>query len=247
MTTSKNARALLSTAMMGALALGSTVWAGEGSDMFQQMDANKDGRISSQEHASGAAAMFARMDANKDGELMDGELMRMHHAMQQAHGMRGPDRSMAMMDANHDGEITAAEHAAGAAAMFARMDTNKDGRLKGDELQHDHGGMHRADKHAGMAEPHAKQHAKMDKDAASMPAMHHEGMEHQGMAKAGMAHGGMQHAGMAAMMDANHDGKLSAAEHTASAASMFVKVDADHDGFVTRAEFDAGMKAMHTP
>ena len=41
------------------------------------------------------------------------------------------------------------------------------------------------------------------------------------------------------MMDANKDGMISAAEHTAGARQMFQKMDADGDGRVTAAEMDA--------
>ena len=42
------------------------------------------------------------------------------------------------------------------------------------------------------------------------------------------------------MMDANKDGMISAAEHTAGARQMFQKMDADGDGRVTVAEVEAG-------
>ena len=241
------ARTHLCLATLATLALGGTASAADSGDMFQQMDANKDGRISTQEHAKGAAANFARMDANKDGQLMGDEMMRMHRAMMdtdtKTHGMNGPGHQMAMMDANHDGEITAAEHTAGAAAMFARRDTNHDGRLKGDELNHGMGGMRGPDGHPGMGDAHGGQHAMMDKDDASKQAMHHD-MDHDAMKQGGMAHDGMGHGGMGGMMDANHDGKVTAKEHAAAASAMFARIDANHDGYVTRAEFDAGMKVM---
>jgi len=45
-------------------------------------------------------------------------------------------------------------------------------------------------------------------------------------------------------MDTNHDGKISAAEHTAGAKAMFDRMDADHDGKITAAECDAGHAKM---
>jgi Ca2+-binding EF-hand superfamily protein len=47
-----------------------------------------------------------------------------------------------------------------------------------------------------------------------------------------------------AMMDLNHDGRLSAEEHAAGAKAMFAKMDADHDGNVTAAEMDAAHESM---
>ena len=46
------------------------------------------------------------------------------------------------------------------------------------------------------------------------------------------------------MMDANRDGMISAAEHTAGARQMFEKMDADRDGRVTSAEMDASQGAQ---
>lgn len=39
------------------------------------------------------------------------------------------DKEFAMMDTNKDGKISAAEHAAGAKAMFEKMDSDKDGKV----------------------------------------------------------------------------------------------------------------------
>jgi len=46
------------------------------------------------------------------------------------------------------------------------------------------------------------------------------------------------------MMDANRDGKISAAEHEAGAQKMFETMDADRDGKVTAAEMDAAHSGM---
>jgi Ca2+-binding EF-hand superfamily protein len=45
-------------------------------------------------------------------------------------------------------------------------------------------------------------------------------------------------------MDANNDGRISAAEHAAGARSMFQKMDSNSDGRVTAAEMDASHKQM---
>jgi Ca2+-binding EF-hand superfamily protein len=46
------------------------------------------------------------------------------------------------------------------------------------------------------------------------------------------------------MMDADHDGSVSADEHAAGAKQMFQKMDADGDGIVTAKEMDAAHKDM---
>ena len=50
-----------------------------------------------------------------------------------------------------------------------------------------------------------------------------------------------------AMMDTNHDGKISAAEHAAGAKAMFEKMDANKDGFVTLQEMQNFMRGTRTP
>jgi hypothetical protein len=46
---------------------------------------------------------------------------------------------------------------------------------------------------------------------------------------------------MLAMMDANHDGAVTEAEHAAAARTMFTRADSNHDSYVTQDE----MKAFH--
>jgi EF hand domain-containing protein len=65
---------------------------------------------------------------------------------------------------------------------------------------------------------------------------------HDGKTAASSKMGGSD---MMGMIDTNHDGNISAAEHAAYAQGMFDKMDSNHDGMVSKAELDAGMKAMH--
>src|SRR6188768_491935 len=46
------------------------------------------------------------------------------------------------------------------------------------------------------------------------------------------------------MMDANGDGKITRAEHSAAAKKMFAQCDANKDGIVTAAEMDASLAAQ---
>lgn len=46
-------------------------------------------------------------------------------------------------------------------------------------------------------------------------------------------------------MDANGDGKITAAEHDAGAKKMFMDADANKDGAVTKEEMSAMMKKEH--
>ena len=47
-----------------------------------------------------------------------------------------------------------------------------------------------------------------------------------------------------AVIDSDHDGIVTAAEHAAGARAMFERMDANHDGKVTAAEMDAAHQAM---
>ena len=76
-----------------------------------------------------------------------------HHDMS-GHHNAGHDMpkhaGMAMMDADGDGAVTAAEHAAGAQAMFTKADADGDGRLTHEEMMAMHQAMRAHMGHAGM-------------------------------------------------------------------------------------------------
>ena len=60
-------------------------------------------------------------------------------ALAQDHGHRMPSHDMmAMMDPDGDGRVSAAEHAAGAQAMFEKADADKDGSLSHEEMMAAH-------------------------------------------------------------------------------------------------------------
>lgn len=104
---------------------------------FAMMDGNGDGRVTAEEHASGAAAMFATMDADGDARVTVAE-------MDAAQSKLGGDVRMAsadkirVVDGNADGLLSRDEHVEGARAMFGRMDADGDGALTRDELAAGH-------------------------------------------------------------------------------------------------------------
>ena len=244
----RNIRHTILFSMLGGLALSAGTWA-QGVDMFAQMDSNHDGRISAQEHAAGTQAMFVRMDANHDGkvtadEMRAGHRMMMHgdhdmghagmqdHAMEHA-GMHGD--MMARMDTNHDGVLTAAENMAAAQARFARMDSNHDGKVTAAEMEAAHKmmrGEHGMDDH-DMADHDMDGH-RMDDHDMKMGAGHD-------------MHDRMRMGDMRAMMDANHDGVITAAEHAAGAQAMFMRMDSNHDGYLSKGEMEAGHAMPKSP
>lgn len=151
----------LALAVVGGLALAAGAWAHD--DKFKTMDSNGDGKVSAAEHAAGAKAMFEKMDANHDGSVTAAEMDAGHAMMKDRdddmHGMKAGEKAkagkdmdhdmdhgmemssadkIAKMDSNGDGMLSAAEHEAGAAAMFKEMDGNGDGSLSRSEMNAGH-------------------------------------------------------------------------------------------------------------
>ncbi|WP_173655786.1 EF-hand domain-containing protein [Sphingomonas turrisvirgatae] len=100
--------------------------AGGAERMLARIDTNGDGLISRAENRAAAEARFDRMDADKDGRIERGERRGKHMGMR-GHGGRGG--MMRMADTNGDGAISRAEFDAASAKRFAKLDTNKDGKL----------------------------------------------------------------------------------------------------------------------
>ena len=109
---------------------------------FKSMDTDHDDRLSPAEHAAGAKRMFDVMDANKDGKVTSAE---MDAAQQKISGKkRHGEKKMSsrekikVVDTDGDGTLTAAEHEAGSRKMFDKMDGDKDGFLTREELAAGH-------------------------------------------------------------------------------------------------------------
>ena len=125
----------------------------------------------------------------------------------------------AKMDTNHDGKLDAADRAAHEGQMFDRIDANHDGALSRDEFMaaHQRGP-------GGDAGPEAMHGGPAGKDAGG--------------------HGG----GMMMMMhiaDTNKDGAVSRDEFLAAHVKHFDMMDANHDGQLTQAERKAAREKMH--
>lgn len=117
----------------------------------------------------------------------------------------------AKMDTNNDGKLDQADRAAHRAQMFDRMDANKDGNISRDEF--------------------ASMHQR--KGAEGKPAG-----EHRMGKRGGHMGGGMM---MMRMADTNKDGAVSRDEFMAAQARMFDAADTNKDGKLTPEE----RKAYH--
>ncbi|WP_256646680.1 EF-hand domain-containing protein [Thermomonas paludicola] len=102
-------------------------------------DANGDGVITKAEAAAfpRLAGKFDQLDADKDGKLSGDELPMRHAGMHQGEGMR-KHGWMKDLDTDHDGRISKAEAQAGKgdfAQRFEQMDVNKDGYVDRADMQ----------------------------------------------------------------------------------------------------------------
>lgn len=115
--------------------------------MFDRMDANKDGRVDAADRAARQAAMFDRIDTSKDGQISREEFTAHHAAMgQRREGRHGDGQRAGQRMGHHrgkhgghhgmmgpDGAATRAEFTAAALARFDRMDADKNGTVTVDE------------------------------------------------------------------------------------------------------------------
>ena len=149
--------------LLGALAVASPALADDPGSKFKMMDANGDGMISASEHAAAVTKMFGEMDTNGDGNVTAAEMDARHdmHDMKKSAKAKGPMTSndaamdrhemssaekIAKMDTNGDGMLSAAEHDAGAKAMFSEMDADGNGSLSRQEMMAGHAAMKKDDR-----------------------------------------------------------------------------------------------------
>ena len=121
--------------------------------IYQKIDANKDGKLTSDEHKSRLKKWFEELDADKDGKLnpaefqgkrftnidvnKDGSVTVEEYVMLFVGKDAAIDKTAACakMDANSDNEVTAFEVIAYRKSVYAAMDANKDGKVSADEMK----------------------------------------------------------------------------------------------------------------
>ena len=195
-----------------------------GGGMMMRADTNGDGSISRAEFTAQAEARFARMDKNGDGFITADEMS--------GRGGRGPGGGLMAADSDQDGKISRAEFMVQSTERFAKLDTNGDGQISGDEMKAMMGRMREG---GGMG---GRRGASGEAAGAMMPPP--PGTEGGPM---GGLHG-LRGGGRLERLDTNQDGKISRDEMRADADKHFDKLDTNGDGFIDKAEMDAARAKM---
>jgi Ca2+-binding EF-hand superfamily protein len=132
------------------------------------------------------------------------------------------DAQFKMMDADADGQVTSTEHAAGAQSMFMKMDADKDGKVSAGEMDASHAAM-KDQAHTATKD--------QSKDSTSHDSQHTREMSSEQKI---------------AVIDADGDGVITAAEHQSGSQRMFAKMDRNGDGSLSKEECREGHKKMMT-
>ena len=109
--------------------------------MFQEMDANHDGKVTQAEIDAFEAARAAEIDTNHDGKITADELQAFHEKEK----AKREAAMLARMDTNGDGTVSVQEYEAAQTWRLARMDRNGDGTIDEQDMHMrggDGGGMH---------------------------------------------------------------------------------------------------------
>jgi len=105
--------------------------------MFQEMDANHDGKVTQAEIEAFESARAAEIDANHDGKITADEIQ----AFREKERTKREAARLARMDSNGDGTVSVQEYEAAQTWRLARMDRNGDGTIDGQDMRGG-GGMH---------------------------------------------------------------------------------------------------------
>lgn len=103
---------------------------------FDEIDADKDGKITAAELAAHRQARFTAADTNSDGSLNAEELTAFHTAQMAERMAERTGRMMQWMDANGDGALSVDEMPDGPSPeRMARIDIDGDGAISREEAQ----------------------------------------------------------------------------------------------------------------
>lgn len=98
--------------------------------IFNELDANKDGKVTKEEREAFRGNLFTSADSNKDGALDSAELA----AHMRARSKQMIEKRFAAFDANRDGRLTLDEFPGRAKQRMWRTDANTDGAVTKAEM-----------------------------------------------------------------------------------------------------------------
>jgi len=114
--------------------------------LFEQMDANHDGKVTQAEIAAFESARAAEIDTNHDGKITADEIQ----AFREKERAKREAARLARMDTNGDGVVSVEEYEAAQTWRLAHLDRNGDGVIDRDDM---HRGMD-----GGGPGPHRRHH-----------------------------------------------------------------------------------------
>jgi Ca2+-binding EF-hand superfamily protein len=107
-----------------------------GGKFLKRFDKDNDGKISAAEWPTEGRLTFEKADANSDGFVTADEMAKAHKPREGGKG--DPADRFAKLDTDKDGKLSVTEWSAMGEKMFARLDDNKDGKISADEMpKHD--------------------------------------------------------------------------------------------------------------
>ena len=163
------------------------------------------------------------------------------------HGPGPRGNPFAKMDTNKDGKVTRQEAQAAQVTRFKALDTNKDGVVTEQEATQARQN-NRAQRFAKMD---ANKDGRLSKTEVKMPEQRFQKLDTNKdgfLTQSELSQGKKQwnndgkHKGMWTALDSNKDGKVTEKEATALADRMFEKLDANKDGAITQEEMRKGKR-----